>query len=88
MVIAFTNTEGSPLTEYGTFNIKYEFGADVRAELTKMGTVLRVAFELLSELDSYDHYSLAVEGFQRSMISLLRHEQKLYLEPRPLPKNT
>lgn len=65
MVIAFTNTEGSPLTEYGTFNIKYEFGADVRAELTKMGTVLRVAFELLSELDSYDHYSLAVEGFQK-----------------------
>lgn len=65
LVVAFTNTEGSPLTEYGDFNIKYEFGPDVQAELTKMGTVLRLAFELLDELESYHNYSAVIDAFSK-----------------------
>ena len=49
MVIAFTNTEGSPLMN--TAHLISLSLVLMLNELTKMGTVLRVAFELLSELD-------------------------------------
>lgn len=63
--IAFTYTEGSEITRFGDQTVKYSFGADVVYSQKKEALGLRMAMELLHQLEIWAHYEKAMASFDR-----------------------
>ncbi len=76
--ISFTYTEGSEITLYGDQVVRYSYGTEVVYSLKKEALGLRLAMELLQQLEGWDHYERAMESFERfDRVVLAAREQAL-----------
>lgn len=65
VTICLTHTENSPLTEYGDYNITYEFGNESDVLKQKTTIPLELSVEILNQTEGYDHYKEAIDGFNK-----------------------
>jgi fructoselysine 6-phosphate deglycase len=63
-VIVFTYTEDAPLSEYGDETIIYEWGDTSNVAHQKYNIGLRIGFELLHQIEGYEHYEKALSAFE------------------------
>lgn len=63
--IAFTYTEGSEITEHGDQVVRYSYGPEVVYSLKKEALGLRLAMELLQQLEGWEYYQQATQSFER-----------------------
>lgn len=63
--ICLTFTENSPLTQYGDYNITYEFGSSSKVMCQKTAIPLALAVELLHQVEGYSHYDTMQDGFSK-----------------------
>lgn len=63
--ITFTYAEGSAITKYGDYTVIYEWGPDAICENQKPSIGLRIAFEVLHQVEGYENYEKAVDGFDK-----------------------
>lgn len=61
--IALTYTSESPITKFSDYVIVYEWGDDSRVENQKPSMGLKVAVELLNQVEGYPNYDKFQEGF-------------------------
>ena len=63
--IVLTYFEDSPITEVGDYSVKYEWGEGARAGYQKPATGLRIAVELLDQVEGFKYYKEMQEGFDK-----------------------
>lgn len=63
-VIVFTHTEGSPIAEYGDETVMYEWGDTSNVAHQKYNLGLRIGFDLLQQIEGYEHYEKALNAFE------------------------
>lgn len=64
-VIAVTNEPTSELAQNANYVVTYEWKAEAYEKCEKMGTVLRLAFEIMNEFEDYADYDKAVDAFDK-----------------------
>jgi fructoselysine 6-phosphate deglycase len=63
--IVLTYQEGSPITTVGDYVVKYEWGEGSRAGYQKPAMGLRLAVELLEQIEGFKRYREMQEGFDK-----------------------
>lgn len=63
-VIVLTYTAGTPITAYGDYTLVYEWGETSNVAHQKYNIVLQIGFELLHQIESYEHYDKALQAFE------------------------
>jgi fructoselysine-6-P-deglycase FrlB-like protein len=63
--VAFTWNEQSEITAYGDQVVKYSYGSEVIYAQKKEALGLRMAMELLQQIDGWEHYPAAMQSFDR-----------------------
>jgi len=74
--ISFTWKEESSLGKEGKYIVLYEWGNEVKIDDSKMGKILRLAFEILNSFDGYENYDKAMDAFDK--IDLIVRNAKKY----------
>lgn len=64
-VVSVTHNGNSPLTEEADYVIVHGFEANYAAKLEKMGYVMDLALELMNQVEGYEHYDAAIDGFEK-----------------------
>lgn len=63
-VFALTNEEGSPLTKNADDTIVHGFAEDYAAKLEKMVYALKIALEVVNQIDGFENYEDMYKGFE------------------------
>lgn len=64
-VIAVTYAPESPLAQNNNYLVVHGWTEKTSGKLEKMGTVLKLAFEILHVFEDYSDYDKAIEGFEK-----------------------
>jgi fructoselysine-6-P-deglycase FrlB-like protein len=65
LTIVLTYIEDSPITKIGDYVVRYEWGNGARAGNQKPAMGLRIAVELLEQIEGFKYYKEMQEGFDR-----------------------
>ncbi|PKL21410.1 MAG: phosphosugar isomerase [Spirochaetae bacterium HGW-Spirochaetae-4] len=75
--VAFTYKSGSEITEYGDYEIVYDWGPESSPANQKASRSLKLVGSLLKELEDWKHYGSFIEGFDRLDTVVKRASEQL-----------